>query len=151
MCIYFIFLINNLFTVKVKEIIRASVEKQGGNREKTCMKSDRYIKYIFLIFCILFFSSTPCLEEDLPSSCDCHSELSLINTQIAYLEKVKTRYLALALIHEEQAMRWQFDPHLKQEAKRSLQLADSERRVVQEIQDYIDDLCMRRDKILKTS
>ena len=79
------------------------------------------------------------------------SELSLINEEISYLEEEKARYLALALIHEEQAMRWQFDPHLKQEARRSLKLADAERRVMQEIQERIDDLCIRRDKLLKSS
>lgn len=79
------------------------------------------------------------------------NELSLINEEIAYLEEEKARYLALALIHEEEAMRWQFDPHLKQEARRSLKLADAERRVMQEIQERIDDLCNRRDQLLKHS
>ncbi|QZA58552.1 hypothetical protein [Candidatus Rhabdochlamydia porcellionis] len=110
------------------------------------MKSNRVIK-ILLGLCCLFSNSL--FAEEVPS--DCQRELSQINEEIVYLEEVKTRYLALALIHEEQAMRWQFDPHLKQEARRSLKLADSERRVIQEIQERIDHLCIRRDQLLKSS
>lgn len=115
------------------------------------MKNSCSIKKIFLGVCCLVLFSASHVAADPPSSCDCRSELSLINAEITYLEEVKTRYLALVLIHEEQAMRWQFDPHLKQEARRSLQLADAERRVIQEIQERIEDLCIRRNKILKAS
>ncbi|PWU16252.1 MAG: hypothetical protein C5B45_00820 [Chlamydiae bacterium] len=109
------------------------------------MKNHRVIQMI-LSFCCLLSSSL--FAE---ASSDCQNELSQINEEIIYLEEVKTRYLALVLIHEEQAMRWQFDPHLKQEARRSLKLADSERRVLQEIQERIDRLCIRKDQLLKSS
>lgn len=110
------------------------------------MKNNRIIKMLLGLCCLL--SSSLFTEE---VSSDCQSELSQINEEIVYLEEVKTRYLALALIHEEQAMRWQFDPHLKQEARRSLKLADSERRVIQEIQERIDRLCIRKNQLLKSS
>lgn len=109
------------------------------------MKNHRAIKMILSFCCLL---SNALFAE---VSSDCQSELSQINEEIIYLEEVKTRYYALVLIHEEQAMRWQFDPHLKQEARRSLKLADSERRVIQEIQERIDHLCIRRDQLLKSS
>lgn len=104
-----------------------------------------------LCFLMIIGSPSNALAEEMASFQDPQSELSLINEEISYLEEEKARYLALALIHEEQAMRWQFDPHLKQEARRSLKLADAERRVMQEIQERIDDLCIRRDKLLKSS
>ena len=110
------------------------------------MKNHCAIKMI-LSFCCLF--SNALFAEEVSSGCQ--SELLQINEEIIYLEEVKTRYLAWVLIHEEQAMRWQFDPHLKQEARRSLKLADSERRVIQEIQKRIDRLCIRRDQLLKSS
>lgn len=112
------------------------------------MKNHRAIKVILGLCCLLVIPNGLIADE---VSSDCQSELSQINEEIIYLEEVKTRYLALVLIHEEQAMRWQFDPHLKQEARRSLKLADSERRVIQEIQERIDHLCIRRDQLLKSS
>ncbi|KAG6558770.1 hypothetical protein RHABOEDO_000787 [Candidatus Rhabdochlamydia oedothoracis] len=110
------------------------------------MKNNRTIKMLLGLCCLL---SSGFFAEEVSS--DCQSELSQINEEIVYLEEVKTRYHALVLIHEEQAMRWQFDPHLKQEARRSLKLADSERRVIQEIQERIDHLYIRRDQLLKSS
>ena len=104
---------------------------------------------IILSFLLLICIPNRVIADKIAFFQDFQSELSLINEEIAYLEEIKTRYLALALIHEEQAMRWQFDPHLKQEARRSLRLADAERRVMQEIQERIDDLCNRRNKLLK--
>lgn len=115
------------------------------------MKNSCLIEKMFLCFCCLVLFHVSYIAADHSLSCDCRSELSLINAEIAYLEEIKARYLALVLIHEEQAMRWQFDPHLKQEARRSLQLADAERRVIQEIQERIENLCIHRDKILKAS
>jgi len=112
------------------------------------MKSNRAVRVI-LSFCCLLLVSTVLFTKK--TSSHCQGELSQINEEIIYLEEVKTRYLAWVLIHEEQAMRWQFDPHLKQEARRSLKLADSERRVIQEIQERIDHLCIRRDQLLKSS
>lgn len=111
------------------------------------MKNHRAIKVILGLCCLLGIPHDLFTDE---VSSDCQSELSQINEEIIYLEEVKSRYLALVLIHEEQAMRWQFDPHLKQEARRSLKLADSERRVIQEIQERIDHLCIRRDQLLKS-
>lgn len=110
------------------------------------MKNHCAIKMILSFCCLL---SNALFAEEV--SFDCQSKLSQINKEIMYLEEVKARYLAWVLIHEEQAMRWQFDPHLKQEARRSLKLADSERRVIQEIQERIDHLCIRRDQLLKSS
>lgn len=115
------------------------------------MKNSRLVKKISLGFCCLLLFCAPSIAADQPPTCNCQSELFLINAEIAYLEKVKARYLALVLIHEEQAMRWQFDPHLKQEARRSLRLADAERRVIQEIQERIENLCIQRDNILRAS
>lgn len=115
------------------------------------MQSICFFKKALLVFCCLILYNAKIIGADQSAFCEKPSELSLINAEIAYLEEVKTRYLAQALIHEEQAMRWQFDPHLRQEAKRSLQLADAERRVIQEIQERIDDLCIKRDQILKAS
>jgi hypothetical protein len=114
-----------------------------------CMDS---IKKVIFGLCYLLASYTSnAISSEIASFYDCQNELSQVNEEIIYLEEVKTRYLALVLIHEEQAMRWQFDPHLKQEARRSLKLADSERRVIQEIQERIDHLCIRRDQLLKSS
>lgn len=110
------------------------------------MKNHPAIKMILGLCCL--FSSDLFAKK---VSCGCQSELSQIHEEILYLEEVKTRYLGLLLIHEEQAMRWQFDPHLKQEARRCLKWVDSERRVIQEIQEKIDRLCMRRDQLLKSS
>lgn len=112
------------------------------------MKNHRVIKVILGLCCLLFILNG--LFADQVSS-NYQRELSQINEEITYLEEVKTRYLASVLIHEEQAMRWQFDPHLKQEARHSLKLADSERRVIQEIQERIDHLYVRRDQLLKSS
>ena len=110
------------------------------------------IKKVILGLCYLLVTYTPNATSSEVASCrDDQSELSQINEDIAYLEEEKARYLALALIHEEEAMRWQFDPHLKQEARHSLKLADSERRVIQEIQERIDHLYVRRDQLLKSS
>ncbi|MGL4539426.1 MAG: hypothetical protein ACRCU0_00400 [Candidatus Rhabdochlamydia sp.] len=115
------------------------------------MKNNMVKIVLSLCFLMIIGSPNNILADGMASFQNPQSELSVINEEINYLEEEKARYLALALIHEEQAMRWQFDPHLKQEARRSLKLADAERRVMQEIQERIDDLCIRRDKLLKSS
>lgn len=115
------------------------------------MKNICFIRKILLVLCCLMFYNPKVIEAEQVYFCEKSNELSIINEEIIYLEEVKARFLARALIHEEQAMRWQFDPHLRQEAKRSLQVAEAERRVIQEIQERIDDLCNKRDQILKPS
>lgn len=116
------------------------------------MKNNCSIKMLLGFCCLMLVCiQNGIVADNVSSSHDYQKDLSLINEEIAYLEEVKARYLALALIHEEQAMRWQFDPHLKQEARRSLRLADAERRVIQEIQLRVDDLCAQRNKLLKRS
>jgi hypothetical protein len=110
------------------------------------VKKKHTLKRLLGLCCLL--SSALFAEE---RCSDCQSELSQIYEEILYLQEVKTRYYAWVFMHEEQAMRWQFNPHLKQEARRCLQLADAERRVIQEIQERIDHLCIRRDQLLKPS
>lgn len=83
------------------------------------------------------------------SSADIQNKLRDIDDQIRELEEKKRGYLAMALRHEDQAERLQFEEHWFLEAKRHMELADENRQAASEIQKEIDRLKALRTRILQ--
>ncbi|MBI3237210.1 MAG: hypothetical protein HYZ48_05905 [Chlamydiales bacterium] len=76
-------------------------------------------------------------------------ELQEIDKEAEQLEDLKNRYKASAARHEDQAMRWQFEQNLKQEARRASKQADLDRQMIEQIQARLDHLQARKAEILK--
>ena len=80
---------------------------------------------------------------------DWQEELKQIDRETDQLKDLKNRYKASAARHEDEAIRWQFQQHLKQESRRAYREADLDREMEQQIQARIDYLDARKAEILK--
>lgn len=80
---------------------------------------------------------------------DPKTELQQIDKEIEELQDLKNRYKASAARHEDEAIRWQFQQNLKQEARRAYQQADLDREMVKKIQVRIDYLEARKAQLIK--
>ncbi|HKZ00107.1 MAG TPA: hypothetical protein VJ112_02960, partial [Rhabdochlamydiaceae bacterium] len=76
-------------------------------------------------------------------------ELSEIDAAVKKLEEKKNRYRASAARHEDEALRWQFQPGMLVDARMAWAQADQDREKMEEIQKLIDALQKRKAQILK--
>lgn len=112
------------------------------------MFARRYL--IVILSCLvgigaLFWISDYAQEEVL----DWQTELKQIDEEIKHAEDLKNRYLAAANRAEDEGMRWQFQQHQKQEAKRAYKRAEDKRHAAQMMQARIDALKARKMQILQ--
>ncbi|MBS0605796.1 MAG: hypothetical protein KF898_07155 [Parachlamydiales bacterium] len=80
---------------------------------------------------------------------DWQDELDQIDKETHQLKDLKNRYEASAARHDNNAMRWQFQQNMKQEARRAYQQAELDREMQKQIQARIDYLDARKAEILK--
>jgi len=76
-------------------------------------------------------------------------ELAEIDAAVKKLEEKKNRYRASAARHEDEALRWQFQPGMLVDARMAWAQADQDREKMEEIQKLIDALQKRKAQILK--
>lgn len=80
---------------------------------------------------------------------DWREELKQIDEEMKRAQDLKNRYLSEAARAEDNALRWQFQQHLKQEAKRAFERAELKRQAAQMLQARIDVLEARKAQILQ--
>ncbi|MBS0650598.1 MAG: hypothetical protein JSR93_05505 [Verrucomicrobia bacterium] len=80
---------------------------------------------------------------------DWKEELDQIDKETKQLKDLKNRYEASATRHENNAMRWQFQQNMKQEARWAYKQAELDREMQKQIQARVDYLDARRAEILK--
>lgn len=80
---------------------------------------------------------------------DWQEEIEQIDSETKQLKDLKGRYEASEARHNNNAMRWQFEQNMKQEARWAYQQAELDREMQKQIQARIDALDARRAEILK--
>ncbi len=80
---------------------------------------------------------------------DWKEEVKQIDQQIEQLEDLQDKYRSNARRNTNNAMRWQFQNENYLDARRAWDRASEDKQKIQEIQDQIDDLQLRKKKILK--
>lgn len=76
-------------------------------------------------------------------------EVQEIDRQIEQLEDLQDRFRSSAQRNANNAMRWQFQNENYLDARRAWDKAAQDKQKIQEIQDQIDDLKVRKSKLLK--
>jgi hypothetical protein len=103
------------------------------------------VKRLFL----LIFSFYLILWAVAGYSVSCSAEIQSIDAQIEQLEGMKRGFEAKALRHNDMAEYMQFDQQLVLETRRHLQIADENRAKAAMVQEEIDRLKAKRDKLKK--
>lgn len=76
-------------------------------------------------------------------------EVQQIDMQIQQLEEVQDRLKASAQRNVNNAMRWQFQNENYLDARRAWDRAAQEKQKIRELQDQIDDLKKRKEKLIR--
>lgn len=107
----------------------------------------------FTFFCLLATVFLICIgnplfsdEQGLP---DWKTEIQEIDVQIQDLTELRNRYRASAARKEDEANRWQFKSGEFNETRRAWQGAEEDRKKAQLLQEEIDALEQKKQKILK--
>ncbi len=106
-------------------------------------------------FGMLFFSLLGSLQENpLPSetslvSTESQEEIKQIDAQIEQLEDLQDKLRGSAQRNINNAMRWQFQNENYLDARRAWDRAASDKQKIQEVQDQIDDLKARKQKLIQ--
>ena len=85
----------------------------------------------------------------LMAAVDWQDELRQIDQQIEQLQDLQDKYRSSAKRNADNAMRWQFQSENYLDARRAWEKSAQDKQKVKEIQDQMDDLQKRKQKILK--
>ncbi len=110
---------------------------------------------MFIEFGMLFFSLLGSLQEtSLPNEeslvkTGSQEEVKQIDAQIEQLEDLQDKLRASAQRNINNAMRWQFQNENYLDARRAWDRAATDKQKIQEVQDQIDDLKARKQKLIQ--
>lgn len=113
------------------------------------------VRPMFIEFGMLFFSlfgslqGSPLPSEASPSTTRSQEEIKQIDAQIEQLEDLQDKLRSSAQRNINNAMRWQFQNENYLDARRAWDRAASDKQKIQELQDQIDDLKARKQKIMQ--
>jgi hypothetical protein len=118
--------------------------------KKISVNKTFFITFVFFISIFLLFGfSKSFASKSVAYEKSYQKEIDEIDIKIEKLEKLKKRYESEAVKHKNIAQRLQFQNGELQTAKKHWKLAEENNKIAVRIQQEIDDLKIKKEKILK--